>query len=116
MIELREVNAFHCESENLFRHIFLYPHRPVYQKSVCCYCVHTISVTMTYNDTESPQITTLILTVDHEAILQLITNYSYSNFCYSYFCFVCVDHSVSCLSIVWFEGVFLEIEKRKSSS
>lgn len=22
MIELREVNAFHCESENLFRHIF----------------------------------------------------------------------------------------------
>lgn len=68
---------------------------------------------MTYNYTESPKITTLILTVDHEAILQLITNYSYSNFCYSYFCFVCVDHSVLCLLIVWFEGVFFGNRKVK---
>lgn len=61
-----------------------------------------------------PKITTLILTIDHEAILQLITNYSYSNFCYSYFC-LCVDHCMFlCRSPcrVW-RSLFLETEKWK---
>lgn len=55
LIKLWEVNAFHCESEPLSPHL-LYPHRPVYQKYVCCYCVHTISLTMTYNYTERPKL------------------------------------------------------------
>ncbi len=55
MIELWEVKAFHCESEPLPSHL-LYPYRPIYQKYVCCYCVHTIWVTMTYNYTESPKL------------------------------------------------------------
>lgn len=55
MIELWEVKAFHCESEPLPPHL-LYPHHPIYQKYVCCYCVHTIWGTMTYNYTESPKL------------------------------------------------------------
>lgn len=55
MIESWEVNAFHCKSETLSSH-FLCPHQPVYQKYVCCYCVHTISVTMTFSYIESPKV------------------------------------------------------------
>lgn len=55
IIELWEVDAFLCESEPLPSHL-LYPHRTVYQKYVCCYCVHTISVTMIYNYTENPKL------------------------------------------------------------
>lgn len=54
-----------------------------------------------------PNITTLILTIDYEAIIQLITNYSYSNFCYLYFC-LCVDGYV-CFYVGhhgWFEESF----------
>lgn len=78
MIELWEVNL------NLFHHIYL--HFPVYQKSVCCYCVHTLSVICNNYTEQKTQITTFILTIDHEAILHLITDYSYSNVCIS----VCV--------------------------
>lgn len=77
MIELWEVNL------NLFHRIYL--HVPVYQKSVCCYCVHTLSVISNYTE-QMTQMTTFIQTIDQKAILQLITDYSYSNFCIS----VCV--------------------------
>lgn len=55
MFESWEVNAFHCTSNSLSSH-FLCPHHPVYQKYVCCYCVHTIPVTTTFNYIESPKV------------------------------------------------------------
>lgn len=55
VIELWEVNASHCEPEPL-PPLFLYSCHPVYQKYVCCYCVHTIPITMIYNDTEIPRL------------------------------------------------------------
>ena len=98
------MNSFHCESEPLPSHVPSSSRLP----KVCLLllCTYTITFTMTLH--RKPQITTFILTVDHEAIIQLITNYSYSDFCYSYFC-LCVDHYV-CFYVgrhVWFKGVFL---------
>lgn len=92
--QLWEVNNFHCESEPPASP-FLYSQCPIYQKYVCCYCVHTISVHVSHNVHRKAKIMTLILTVDHEAILQVITNYSYSNFHYLYFLFVC--RSLQCV-------------------
>lgn len=93
--ELWEMNAFHCESEPP-PSFFLYFHHPIYQKYVCCYCVHTISVYMTYNLHRKAKMTTLILTVDHEAILQVVANYLYSDFHCLYFLFVCTSLQCVC--------------------
>lgn len=84
------MNNVHCESESPPL-LFLHSRRPIYQKYVCCYPVHTILVRVSYSSHGKAKMTTLILTVDHEAILQVITNYSYSDFRYLYFLFVCIS-------------------------
>lgn len=83
---------------NLFHH-FLYPYRPVYQKYVCCYCVHTISVTIITQRSPKYHSHTDIRTWSYFTV-----NNSYSDFCYSYFC-LCVDQYVCFLCrspcLVW---------------
>jgi len=79
-------SKLHCESEPL-PSPFLYSHSPVYQKYVCCYCVHNLSDTMTLITQKGQN--------DHfhsdsyEAIIQFLTVYSYS-----ILCSLCVHHCV----------------------
>lgn len=77
------------EKKNLFHRIYFDPHRPVYQKYVCCYCVHTI---ISYYDLwlhGAPQIYHFsynrwwsYFTVNNKLFF-IATS------CYLYFCFVC---------------------------
>lgn len=109
VIKLWEVNAF-IVNLNLFHHIYMTLIVP-FTKSMFAAIVYILLSVTLIMITQKSQNYHSHMTIDHEAILQLITDYSYNNILFFVFLFVCRSLCMFlCRRHVWFEGVFLEIE------
>lgn len=106
MIQLWEMNAFCCKSESLTSLFFL-TLIILFTKIMFAAIVY---IRYHFSLHRKANFATLMLTVDHEAILKLITNYSYSHFCSLYFvCRSLCMFPCQLTRLVW-RNLFLEEE------